>query len=201
MANAPEARKNATAVWAGDRLIVWGGKGAFGELGTGAQLPFSNGLPVAWTALSATNAPSARSAHSAVWTGSRMLVWGGEVGSSPLGDGSSYNPQANIWQALNPTNAPAARRDHAALWTGSDMVVTCGANASGPLSTSAAYDPVTAQWRTLGSSGAPVARSVPGAVWSGTEIILFGGRLNGAQPVAALQRLVPQSAWYFYRKL
>lgn len=80
------------------------------------------------------------------------------------------------------------------------MVVTCGAGASGALATSAAYDPVSAQWRTLGTGGSPAARSVPGAVWSGTEIILFGG-LNGVQPVAALQRLVPQSAWYFYRKL
>jgi N-acetylneuraminic acid mutarotase len=200
LANVPEARANAAAVWAGDRLIVWGGEGASGELGTGAQLTFSNGLPVAWAALSATNAPSARSAHSAVWTGSRMIVWGGQAGSSPLGDGSSYNPQGNVWQALNMTNAPEARSDHAALWTGSDMVVTCGAGASGALSTSAAYDPVAAQWRSLGSSGAPVVRSVPGAVWSGTGIVLFGG-LNGVQPVAALQRLVPQSAWYFYRKL
>lgn len=200
LVNAPEARANAAAVWAGDRFIVWGGEGAFGELGTGGQLTFSNGLPVAWTALSTTNAPSPRSAHSAVWTGSRMIVWGGQAGSSPLGDGSSYNPQANVWQALNLTNAPAARSDHAAIWTGSDMVVTCGAGASGALATSAAYDPVSAQWRTLGTGGSPAARSVPGAVWSGTEIILFGG-LNGVQPVAALQRLVPQSTWYFYRKL
>jgi hypothetical protein len=48
--------------------------------------------------------------------------------------------------------------------------------------------------------GNPLARSVPGAVWSGTEILLFGG-LSGFQPVAALQRLTPQAAWYFYRKL
>ena len=30
-----------------------------------------------WTATSTTNAPSARDGHTAVWTGSEMIVWGG----------------------------------------------------------------------------------------------------------------------------
>ena len=31
-----------------------------------------------WTATSTTNAPSARDLHTAVWTGSEMIVWGGQ---------------------------------------------------------------------------------------------------------------------------
>ena len=30
-----------------------------------------------WTATSTTNAPTARYVHTAVWTGSEMIVWGG----------------------------------------------------------------------------------------------------------------------------
>ena len=30
-----------------------------------------------WTATSTTNAPTARVTHTAVWTGSEMIVWGG----------------------------------------------------------------------------------------------------------------------------
>ena len=30
-----------------------------------------------WTATSTTNAPAARFVHTAVWTGSEMIVWGG----------------------------------------------------------------------------------------------------------------------------
>src|SRR4030095_16684820 len=30
-----------------------------------------------WTATSTTNAPTARTGHTAVWTGSEMIVWGG----------------------------------------------------------------------------------------------------------------------------
>jgi hypothetical protein len=32
-----------------------------------------------WTAISTTNAPAARASHTAVWTGSEMIVWGGTV--------------------------------------------------------------------------------------------------------------------------
>ena len=34
-----------------------------------------------WTATSSTNAPVARYNHTAVWTGSEMIVWGGYNGS------------------------------------------------------------------------------------------------------------------------
>ncbi len=34
-----------------------------------------------WTATSTTNAPAARASHTAVWTGSEMIVWGGYGGS------------------------------------------------------------------------------------------------------------------------
>ena len=34
-----------------------------------------------WTATSTTSAPAARYYHTAVWTGSEMIVWGGDSGS------------------------------------------------------------------------------------------------------------------------
>jgi hypothetical protein len=36
-----------------------------------------------WTRTSRTNAPTARSSHTAVWTGSEMIVWGGQNNSGP----------------------------------------------------------------------------------------------------------------------
>ena len=45
-----------------------------------------------WTAVSTTGAPAARYHHTAVWTGSEMIVWGGYNGSSYLNDGGRYNP-------------------------------------------------------------------------------------------------------------
>jgi len=200
LTNAPEGRMNAVAVWAGDRMIVWGGTGESVELNTGGQLIFSNGVPVQWLATTTSNAPYARIGHTAIWTGDRMIVWGGQSGGTPLDDGGVYCVSCDEWKGVSATNAPMPRYDHAAVWTGTEMLIVGGANVAGALSTSAGYDPSIQQWRPLSNVGGPLARSLLGAAWSGTEILVFGGN-SGSQAVATLQRLSPQPAWYFYRKL
>ena len=57
-------------------MIVWGGDGTR-LLNTGGRY---NPSTDSWTATSTTNAPGARSSHTAVWTGSEMIVWGGVHG-------------------------------------------------------------------------------------------------------------------------
>jgi hypothetical protein len=69
--------------------------------------------------------PAARYYHTAVWTGSEMLVWGG-YGASFFNDGGRYNPAGNSWTAMTTTGAPAARQYHTAVWTGSEMLVWGG---------------------------------------------------------------------------
>ena len=55
-------------------MIVWGGVDDGDRLNTGGRY---NPSTDSWTATSTTNAPSARTYHTAVWTGSEMIVWGG----------------------------------------------------------------------------------------------------------------------------
>jgi len=43
------------------------------------------------------NAPTPRDTHKAVWTGSRMLIWGGRYASGPK-LGGSYDPVADTWK-------------------------------------------------------------------------------------------------------
>src|SRR5256714_4408631 len=72
-----------------------------------------------WTATSLTNAPAARSAHTAVWTGSEMIIWGGTQGGVVyLNTGGRYNPSTASWTATSTTNAPAVRDAHTAALTG-----------------------------------------------------------------------------------
>src|SRR5206468_3404981 len=52
-----------------------------------------------WTPTSTTSAPAGRDAHTAVWTGSEMIVWGGFNGSSGLNTGGRYNPGTDSWTA------------------------------------------------------------------------------------------------------
>ena len=101
-------------------MIVWGGvKAAYFNTG-GRYNPSTN----SWTATSTTNAPAARILHTAVWTGSEMIVWGGY--RRHLNTGGRYNPSTDSWTATSTTNAPAARGYHTAVWTGSEMIVWGG---------------------------------------------------------------------------
>ena len=80
-----------------------------------------------WTATSTTGAPDGRAYHTAVWTGSEMIVWGGADSSgNDISTGGRYNPSTDSWTATSTTNAPSARSAHTAVWTGSEMIVWGG---------------------------------------------------------------------------
>src|SRR5206468_3388528 len=93
-----------------------------------------------WTATSTTNAPSARSAHTAVWTGNEMIVWGGSsCCPTYINTGGRYNPSTNSWTATSITNAPESREVHTAVWTGSEMIIWGGGDASGDVNSGGRY--------------------------------------------------------------
>src|SRR5437660_6647232 len=123
-----------------------------------------------WTATSLTNAPAARSAHTAVWTGSEMIVWGGFCCYPPgmaLNTGGRYDPSTNSWTATSTSNAPTARDQHTAIWTGSEMIVWGG---SFYLYTGGRYNPGTDSWTASSTTNAPAGRLGHTAVWTGSEM-------------------------------
>jgi len=127
-----------------------------------------------WTNTTATNAPTARAVHTAVWTGSEMIVWGGDYGNT----GGRYNPSTNSWTATSTTNAPSARWDHTAVWTGSEMIVWGGSNGINALNTGGRYNPSTNSWRVTSITNEPSARFRHTTVWTGSEMIVWGGNDN-----------------------
>ncbi len=199
-AGLPEPRRFATAVWTGTEMIIWGGLGDSVELATGGRLACDvNGIPTSWTAMSTVGAPAARIGHTAVWTGSKLIIWGGQSGGANVNDGAIYDPTTDTWASLPATGAPSPRAYHVAVWSGSEMLVFSGEDASGTLPTGSAYDPLRNRWRTLDTSTGALSRSRATGIWSGTQLVMFGG-ISAGSPVATLQKLTPQSAWYFYRK-
>ena len=71
--------------------------------------------------------PAPDTAHTTVWTGSEMIVWGGFDGQTTFfNTGRRYNPSTDSWTATSITNAPSARVAHTAVWTGSEMIVWGG---------------------------------------------------------------------------
>src|SRR5262249_53711675 len=94
-----------------------------------------------WMATSTTGAPSARYGHTAVWTVTEMIIWGGNTGYPsylPLNTGGRYNPATNTWVAISTDGAPSPRYLHTAVWTGTKMIVWGGAG-PGSLNTGARY--------------------------------------------------------------
>lgn len=202
--NAPAARRYSVGVWTGTSLVIFGGEGVSGYLGTGAKLSFADGeVPGAWQNVSSSGAPSGRVFHSMVWTGSRLVVWGGKSGNgTPLADGAAYDPSTDTWSAISASGAPSARHSHVAVWTGFEMLVFGGETAAGTTASGGAYDPATDSWRPLTTAGSPVARSSTVGVWTGSELLVFGGLSTSSPltPIASLQRLNPQPTWYLFRK-
>ena len=74
--DAPIGRLRHTAIWTGTEMIVWGGESAGGGATTNTGGRYDPDTD-SWTSTSLVNAPSARQRHSAVWSGSEMIVWGG----------------------------------------------------------------------------------------------------------------------------
>jgi len=129
-----------------------------------------------WTATSTTDAPTRRSDHTAVWTGTEMIVWGGRnARAATVNSGGKYNPSTDSWTATSTTNAPSGRYLHTAVWTGSEMIVWGGTDGNNALNTGGRYDPNTNSWTATSTTNAPIARSNHTAVWTGSEMIVWGG--------------------------
>ncbi|MDB4796807.1 hypothetical protein OAG77_01270, partial [bacterium] len=196
---APLARSGATGVWTGNQLIVWGGRLGLGDAGDGGRLSIPQGAPMSWQSITRNGALSPRQGHSAVWTGGRMIVWGGISGTTLLDDGASYDPVTDQWSRVSRIDAPSARKGHNAIWTGKEMIILFGSDQDGEAASAHAYDPVRDLWRALPSSGSPIARVGAAVAWTGFEIVVFGGEANGS-PLAALQKIDPEPPIYLYRK-
>jgi N-acetylneuraminic acid mutarotase len=145
---------------------------------TNYSLPAVTGQPsectASWIATSTTDAPAGRKNHTAVWTGSEMIVWGGwNVTNTPFNTGGRYNPSTDSWTPTSTTNAPSARNNHTAVWTGTEMIVWGGF--PGTISTGGRYNPITDTWTATSTTNAPAGRANHTAVWTGSEMIVWGG--------------------------
>ena len=110
-------------------MIVWGGFN-LRQIGAATQIYGStlntggryNPSTDSWSATSITNAPDARASHTAVWTGSEMIVWGGN-NPTQLNTGGRYCPAApNPTATPTPTSTP----------TPTPTIIVTNTNDSGP---------------------------------------------------------------------
>jgi hypothetical protein len=138
--NAPIAGRGlASVVWTGRELLVWGGASNTRITRLYADGAAYDARTRSWRRLPA--APlSARDAQATVWTGTEMVIWGGQALGTRMNDGAAYDPATNRWRKLR--SAPLKTRGNTfAVWSG-DRVIVFSDEPAGV----AAYDPTADRW-------------------------------------------------------
>jgi N-acetylneuraminic acid mutarotase len=178
-AGAPSARKGHSAVFTGSKMIIWGGhSGSLGNLGGKSDGGIYDPSTDTWAPMPQTNTPAGRGFHSAVWTGSKMLMWGSLIPGGASADqwGAIYDPTTGIWQPISSTGAPTGARGMTqAAWTGTQMIIYTGGTPKETYASGAVYTPATDSWSPISKTGAPGARIGPSAIWAGDAMIFMGG--------------------------
>lgn len=119
------------------------------------------------------------SGHKAVWTGSKLMIWGG-YNNGYINTGYIFDPATSTWSAMSTTNAPAGREYHKMIWTGSKLVVWGGYNNGGYLNSGGIYDPSLNSWTTISTIGAPSIRWAFAIAWHNDQLLIWGGKNNAS---------------------
>ncbi|MFN0250929.1 MAG: hypothetical protein ACKV2T_28910 [Kofleriaceae bacterium] len=204
-ASAPRPREDHTMVWTGTEMIVWGGwNGDDRDRNYALDSARYDPQGRRWRSMSTKGAPQLREDHTAIWTGTEMIVWGGAIRRATssiepteptdrtnpkavvehavphqLGTGGRYRPATDSWAPISMEGAPSPREDDVVVWTGDEMIVWGGQSAGRPLATGARYIPAEDRWCPLPLADAPAARSDLAGVWTGDALIVWGGGADG----------------------
>jgi Tol biopolymer transport system component/N-acetylneuraminic acid mutarotase len=191
---APSPRAEHAAVWTGDRMLVFGGSALEGFPNTeedclGAY--FNDGaeywpLTNTWSPLPTTGAGQPRGRHTAVWTGTEMIVWGGWrtlwddvvppgacMFEMVVHTGALYDPVVAQWTPVTSVGKPTVQVYEAGVWSGSELLVWGSGSAGGR------YDPITNVWSAMTTDGQPTPRRYHTGVWTGREYLVWAGENAG----------------------
>ncbi|TNV78497.1 hypothetical protein FGO68_gene5245 [Halteria grandinella] len=190
----PKPRYGHTAILAGSRIIIFGGKGNKGE--AFRDLHALDPVTMTWyQGPEGAGAPLARFGHTAnLVGGTKMYVLGGWNGKEYYSDLFILDLEKMAWQQPQTTGPePSPRHGHSSILIGNNLVVhggfklkedqlkTCGLNQGGFVKASylddiRVLDTDSFIWSRLRISGSPPdGRYGHTMNISGSEIILFGG--------------------------
>lgn len=161
-------------------MIVWGGES---EQGIGSPTLLNSGGAYdpgndSWTPITMVGSPLPARCHSAVWTGSEMIVFGGQsdvllaCGNSSVNSGARYNPATDAWNSVSDAPFSSTLSGPEVVWTGEHLITWFD-------STGGRYDPTTDIWQGISFVGAPSTRNHHTIVWTGTRMIVWGGEFAG----------------------
>jgi hypothetical protein len=188
------AREKAGYTVFDSKLFIFGGADSNDmPLGDGAIYdPATN----TWKVVSVNaNTPSPRRFPTIVWTGSRILVYGGRplATSAGLANGAIYDPDVDRWSPI--TNGVTGRvgavggasTSVALFWGG------WGAMIANPMGGGERYDLGTDAWQPI--MGGPGALADPAWAFTGQALYLFGGMSAGTKTNATWSYGLASNAW------
>ena len=171
---APKPRYLHSAVWTGEKMIVWGGR-IDGTPNVSSAGGAYDPVTDSWTTIESDGAPSPRHSHTAVWTGTHMLIWGGFGLTELETDGGRYDPATNSWSAMTDTDAPTGRTGHSAVWTGESMMVWGGIAGISAIQNGGIYNPDSDTWTPIDTTATLSKRFNHAAAWDGSRMLVWGG--------------------------
>lgn len=178
MADAPiPGRSSYVAIPIDRGTFIWGGD-AGDDATTGA---IYDAVVDRWTPIARAPGPD-RIVAATAWTGSQVLIWGGNGG---LADGLAYDPALDRWTAI--PDAPIDGGFGYGTWTGTEFVVVSS------LAEAAAWDPKARTWRRLPDTPVPAGHME--AVWTGREFIVLGIGEGGNERVVGATFDPSSSTW------
>jgi hypothetical protein len=205
------AAKGQAFAFANMELIAWGGatQDALAATWVSTNLGARYSIPDdRWSPMATEGAPPARLGEgSAVWTGTRFVVWGGisgntidgpgggrlECSSAPYdgcmryGDGAYYTPQLDRWTSMSGVGAPVARSGHVLVgsgnrilvWGGHTYQVVNGSPSYRPLVDGGLYDPEKDTWIATAAAPFDADHMHDAALWSGSRLVVFAEQTPG----------------------
>lgn len=179
----PDARFGHSAVSTENEVLIWGGCNQTNiqlqcigqQLSNGAKFDKKN---LQWKQIAQPSFFIGVYEHKAIWTGSKMIVWGGfnSEGREPDALGGIYDPTSDTWTPIEAVQGIPARVKHELLWTGSELAIVGGSYlfSSRTEHSILLYNPETKKWRDIRKLGEPSlffsAKST--AVWTGLEFVV-----------------------------
>lgn len=181
--NSPSGRREFSAVWTGNEMIVFGGVSSENPNITNTGGIY-NPITDTWRSTTQTNAPSRRYTHTAIWTGTEMVVWGGiDFFGEITNTGGKYNPNTDTWTQTS-TSGVTGLSQHKTVWTGTEMLVWGGFSNGAPFNQGYKYNLQTDSWIPMTLDGAPPSFTIDqSAVWTGDEMIIWLGNVSSSNGI------------------
>ncbi len=118
-----------------------------------------------------------------VWTGTELVVWGGDALDPAIGEykrtAAAYDPATDRWRVLPPSPVPG-RLGAAAFWTGGRVLIWGGVERRGDVEEAQPdgllLDPVAETWTRV--PAAPLTGPLGASTWIGDRLVVFSSRME-----------------------